>query len=712
MLWKNPMRFVLTLVLLNVVAPSFAQEAKLLAVLRSDATLEEKSDACRQLTRVATKESIPTLASLLSDEKLSHMARYALEPIRDPAVDDCLCAALGKVQGRPRLGVIGSLGARRATKAVDALAPLLKDADAATAQAAARALGNIGTYQAAQLLEGAIGLLPGSDRQIVGKDATAACEGLLRCAEALAAKGQAEESQAIYRHLRAMGHWAPPQVRAAALRGEILALGKAGIPLMIEAIRGSDRALAAAAVRAAQELLATEITDALAAELPNAPAERRGLLILALADRGDPRILPAIIQAAQGGDELLRILAIRALKRMGDSSCVPTLFQAALEGSTDVSQAAMEALEIRQDKSVDDQIAARLPRAEGKARLLLFELAKQRHTSAAAPALWLAADDNDSAVRVVALAGLGAVLETADLSKLIARLAVTKGKAETAALDAALREVCLRSADREAVAAELAAALPTASGPLKAKLLNLLSNVGGTKALEVVATAARSGDAELRDAAFRVLGEWPSVDAAPLLLELHNTISDDRLKIRAIRAYIRIVRQFDLPADRRAEMCRTALEAAQHDEDKRLVLEVLLRYPSEQMQAIAQEATKIPALKDEASMISMAMAQTKGADRAELGKALAQASHASVKLEILQAEYGAGSQTKDVTAILRRYAKNYRLIFLPNTSYNKCFGGDPARGKVKQLKIKYRLDGKDAEVSLNENAPVVLPMPK
>ena len=70
--------------------PSFAQEAKLIAVLKSGATQEEKSAACRQLARVATKQSVPVLASLLGDEKLSHMARYALETIRDPSVDDAL----------------------------------------------------------------------------------------------------------------------------------------------------------------------------------------------------------------------------------------------------------------------------------------------------------------------------------------------------------------------------------------------------------------------------------------------------------------------------------------------------------------------------------------------------------------------------------------------------------------------------------------------
>jgi len=701
-MWKSHKNLVLSVALLAAAAPAFAQEAKLLAVLRSDSTLEEKSAACRQLARVATKESVPTLVSLLGDEKLSHMARYALETIRDPSVDEALRDALGKVQGKLRLGLIGSLGARQDAKAVDALARLLKETDADTVQAVARALGNIGTPAASKALEN---VLPGTS----GGNLSAICEGLLRSAEA--AQGQGEQSQAIYDRLRGLSQ-APSPVRAAALRGAILVRGKAGVPLLVEAIRGADNALAAAAIRAAMELPCAEITDALVAELPKASTQRCGLLILALADRHGPRVLRAVLEAAQSDDGQLRVLALIALKRVGDASCAPALLDAALEGSGDVSQAAMESIATLQGKAVDELVAARLSQAKDKARIMLMDLARRRHTAAATPALWLAVDDKDLAVRAAALAALGAVIETADLPKLIARLAVTKDEQEAAALDNALREVCLRAPDREAAAAKLAAALPVANGPIKAKILETLSTVGGTKALEAVAAAARSGDTELRDAAFRVLGQWKSADAAPLLLELHGTLADDRLKTGAIRAYIRIARQFDMPADRRAAMCRTALQTAHHDEDKRLVLEVLLRYPSDEMRAIALEAAKVPALTDEALVVLTGMAHSQGVDRAELGKALAQAGHKPVKLEIIKAEFGAGTQTNDVTAILRRHAKNYRVIFLPGATYNESFGGDPAPGISKQLKIRYRIDGKDVEVSLNENAIVVLPMPR
>ncbi len=207
-------------VLATVTAHAYAQEAELLAILRSNAPVQEKSAACRQLARIATKEAVPALAALLGDEKLSHMARYALEPICDPSVDNALRDALGKVQGQPRLGVIGSLGARRDAKAVDALAGLLKGTDTYAGQAAAvaRALGCIGTAEAAKVLEDVLPVAQGPHQLAI-------CEGLLRCAEALTRAGREASAQAIYDRLRGLTD-APPQVRAAALRAPSWSAGR------------------------------------------------------------------------------------------------------------------------------------------------------------------------------------------------------------------------------------------------------------------------------------------------------------------------------------------------------------------------------------------------------------------------------------------------------------------------------------------------------
>ncbi|MDI9443880.1 MAG: hypothetical protein QM844_06905, partial [Planctomycetota bacterium] len=84
------LQFALAAVMLLAAAASAADEAQLIAVLQSDAGQKEKADACRELAHVGTRRAVPALAALLDDEKLSHMARYALEPIPDPAASAAL----------------------------------------------------------------------------------------------------------------------------------------------------------------------------------------------------------------------------------------------------------------------------------------------------------------------------------------------------------------------------------------------------------------------------------------------------------------------------------------------------------------------------------------------------------------------------------------------------------------------------------------------
>ncbi|MGC8989156.1 MAG: HEAT repeat domain-containing protein, partial [Verrucomicrobiia bacterium] len=92
--------------------------ADLVAVLKSDASQKEKADACRELAVIGNKDALDVLIPLLADEKLSHMARYALETMPDPEVNPALRNALPQLKGRQLCGTIHTLGVRRDTEAV------------------------------------------------------------------------------------------------------------------------------------------------------------------------------------------------------------------------------------------------------------------------------------------------------------------------------------------------------------------------------------------------------------------------------------------------------------------------------------------------------------------------------------------------------------------------------------------------------------------
>ena len=75
------------------------KQRQLIAVLQSDAPAAEKAITCKQLAVYGTKDAVPALAPLLADEELASWARIALEAIPDPAADEALREAMGKLQG-------------------------------------------------------------------------------------------------------------------------------------------------------------------------------------------------------------------------------------------------------------------------------------------------------------------------------------------------------------------------------------------------------------------------------------------------------------------------------------------------------------------------------------------------------------------------------------------------------------------------------------
>ena len=167
-------------------------EAQLIDILKKpESTLFQKNVACRRLALIGTKQSVPVLAAMLSDEQMAHFARYALKPIPDPSVDDALRAAMPKLKGKLLCGVLDTIGHRADTKAVDAVAKLVTGADVEVAQAAAASLGQIGGPLAAKAL---LDLLPKSK----GPVRVAVADAGLVCAEGLLAQGDRKQAMSMY----------------------------------------------------------------------------------------------------------------------------------------------------------------------------------------------------------------------------------------------------------------------------------------------------------------------------------------------------------------------------------------------------------------------------------------------------------------------------------------------------------------------------------
>ena len=550
--------------------PEATTEQQLIEQLRS-APPEGKVIACKQLAIYGSQAAVPELAKLLSDERFASWSRIALEAIPNPSADAALVEAAGKLQGKLLVGTINSIGAKRVAQAVDWLAVRLNDKDADVASAAAVALGKIGNEQAIHALHQAFAAAKPSVRSAIA-------EGGILCAERLLADGNSTAAAEVYDAIRKAD--LPKQRILEATRGAIIARGDQGIPLLVEQLKSPDKAMFQIALSTARELPGTKVVEALSAQLADAAPQRASLILYAIGDREGVAMPPAVLEAATTGDKQVRLAAIELVGKLGDASAVPPLLEIAGESDAELSQAAKTALTGLPGKKVDAEIAARLPAAKGRSQAILIELVGERRIDATSE-LVKALKQSDESIRNAALIALGETVAPSDLNVLISEVIEAKNDDDRQSAEKALHSASIRMPNREATAAELAGAMPSASTAAKASLVRILGAMGGPKALRTIAMAAKTGDDELQDAATRVLGQWMTADAAPVLLEITKDPSSKKYHVRALRGYLRIARQLkQLPDRERIAMAREALEIAQRPEERELALDVLKRCPS------------------------------------------------------------------------------------------------------------------------------------
>jgi HEAT repeat protein len=547
------------------------KQDELIAVLKSGAGEKDKADVCRELTVVGTADAIPALVALLGDEHLGHMARYALETIPGPAVETALRAQLTQLQGRRLAGVIGSLGVRRDVQAVGGIAKHLSSSDTVVMHAAALSLGRIGTAEAAEILVGAIA--DPSDPNV-----PTFAEAIARCAERLAAEGKKDIALQIYDHYNETQ--LPHQVRAAALRGAVLTRGKDGYEIIREQVRGDDAVLFNAAIRVCYEVKDPELTGLLAAELPKLNADRKIVVMLALGRRGDAAALPALTAAAKTGDIGVRATAIRAMGEIGKPSAIGAYLELMKDPARDIATAAREALAATQGSEADATVLKLFTDADPAMRLVGTELIGRRRMLSAVPALLQMAGGPDASLRASAVKRLGELCTPAQMPALLDLLVKATDGRDVENLEEAVSVVARRVSSAEEAAKQVADRMAGANNESKAGLIRVLTSLGGATALKQVRAAVKDNDEGIRSTAIRSLGAWKTTEAAPDLLELAKSSSEEKTRLLCLRSYLGMAANGDLPANDRLDMCRKGVELVKSDDQKKLLLGALGGIPS------------------------------------------------------------------------------------------------------------------------------------
>jgi len=346
------------------------------------------------------------------------------------------------------------------------------------------------------------------------------------------------------------------------------------IGIVLDILRSDDQEMQAAAIAMVKEMPGTEVTEALAKELPNLSPKSQVQLLSALGDRGDVAARPAVVAAVKSEDESVRIAAFRALGQLGDDSSVELLAQAAAGSKGAEQKAARDSLYRLRGPNVDKVILATIPKAEAKTKVELINSVGQRNITAGAAVLLETAKDSDRKVRTGSLRTLKVVAGPGNLPALVELLINAKSSSDRTEAQKTIAAVAHRIADKNRQAASVLAVLPSVKETAaRCSLLNVLGRIGDNTALPVLTAALKDENVDIQTAAVRALADWPTPEPAAELLKVAESSGNKVHKILALRGFVRLLGlASDRPAGETIELYKKAMSLAPDAVEKKKVL--------------------------------------------------------------------------------------------------------------------------------------------
>jgi len=565
-----------------------ALETRLIAILKAPETSKDaKRYVCRYLGMVGSAKSVPALAELLTDPDLSHPARMALEPMAAPEAGAALRAALPKVEGKLRAGLLGSIGVRRDPEAVEAVARYIQDSDPWIAETALAALGQIGTPAAAKVLASAN--VPATLSRALGRAE-------IEAASRLAANGNANLARGIFEKYLAAAQ--PRALRVAAAKGLVGVLPATEAARWVaQALQGDDTARREGAMSAFAQTKSLPLQTAVVGELPRLEPAAQLLLLGLLNDLPDVPARDGILKTLQAtADDAVRVACLECLSRHGTAADVPMLTERAA-GSGAVADAAKRALQRLGKPGVDDALLKLVETANASVSAAAVDALAQRRTEAAVPGVLRIMKNSDAALAVRGVRAMGTLGKPEHVKDLASLMASTPHAEVRQAAESAISAICRRSPDKPALAAQIVPALQGATAPeAQAGLLRVLVFTGGEQALNAVVNGMKNPNAVVAKAATDALLSWPDLSAAPHLLALAKNATDANMNIVALRdGCLRLAEMEELPVNGRVELLRGVVANARRVEEKKRALAILGDLPvpaaTETLMTAAEDAT-------------------------------------------------------------------------------------------------------------------------
>jgi HEAT repeat protein len=342
-------------------------------------------------------------------------------------------------------------------------------------------------------------------------------------------------------------------------------------------------------------------------------------LLTVLRERGEASVLPAVLEQAGSSDAAVRVAALNALGVLGDTNAVPVLALAATSRERREREVAQQALASLRGDQVSAVMVAGLRQSPPELQRTLAQALSSRGERTVVPSLLSLARETDGETRSAALLALGGLVEGSDVDSLVQLIAVAPDLESKMDVVRVFEALAAGPAAGRIETAPIVAALARGDSATRQTLLQVCALFRQDALRAPFRAALHDEDERVRAAAALALCDTQDEALLPDLLEVARRTQDPRLRNLALEGVVRLASEESAPltVSQRTDALAAALELAARAEDRRRVLSGLARVPDLAALRLTERATADAAVRVEAELACLQIAQAVGEDNFE-----------------------------------------------------------------------------------------------
>ncbi|MCF2442649.1 DUF1080 domain-containing protein [Dyadobacter sp. CY345] len=534
---------------------------------------ESKQFLIYQLQTIGKDEAVPTLATFLTDEKLSGPAARTLARIGSETAGKALLQSLASAKGNPQISITEALGGSLYEEAAPAIEKTAVSDDLNLRKVSLFALSEIGVPSSEAILAAA------ANKANYLYDEANSTAVYLNYLSRLSLTGNAPiADKAALSLINSLVDIKQTNTRSAALKIYADSKKRESVPVLVKAMESTDPEYRAAALKLGQKYTMADGTTPWLNAMKKAKPEVQAEIIYMLGRAESKDALPAITKSLASKDAKVKMAAIWSAGKIGGESSLPALIPILKKGTAAEIQAVKNTLLTLKGNTVVDQLATALPALPVTAQPAVIDVLAARAASSKMNVVTALLNNANPQVNTAAFNALKSLATSNDLPLLFTFLNSVNSTEEIAAVQKGIITGVKGSGNAMAQSDVILKQITASPADKQSRYLAVLVSIGGNKALSSVVSSYNSGDAVSKKAAISALSNWTDASAANELLAIAKKSADAEDFNLALTGYVAGVSKSTKTPVNKVLMLHNAMDIAKTDAQKELILKELVRY--------------------------------------------------------------------------------------------------------------------------------------